>query len=408
VLTRREFIKLCLGAGAGFSLGSTVLPRLAEAITALERRPPVIWLEVQTCTGNFLSFLNTLNPRLQELIFEIIDLRYGNTMMAAEGEQAIRALEDVARDARGEYILVVDGAVPTKDGGIYGAIGHHPDGRLFTDLEAVETLGPGARYVVAAGSCAAFGGPYAANPNPTGAKPVSMVLDRQVINVPGCPIHPDWLVATLSHLLLYGVPDLDPYNRPTMIYGDTVHDNCPRRQYFENSIFAAHPGDSGCTYKIGCKGPVTFTDCPTRQWSGEHLSWPVEANTPCIGCVAPEFPDGMEPFFEQLPDVKLPGVTVTARTAAAVAGIVTAGGIGAHLVGSVLTGRLARNWVGKTETTKTNPGTGPGGEEKTLSKREARKDASWRGRRRPAGKLARGKDRNHHERVQSEREGEKE
>ncbi|MCK4257622.1 MAG: hypothetical protein KAX49_01510 [Halanaerobiales bacterium] len=140
--------------------------------------------------------------------------------------------------------------------------------RVNGDPIVVRGLADGAKYIVAAGSCASFGGPFAANPNPTGSKPVHKVIKEQVINVPGCPVHPDWIVGTLSHLLLYGVPDLDAYGRPVLFFGSTIHDHCPRRTDFENAKFAKKSGDAGCAFMIGCKGPVTYADCPTRKWIG--------------------------------------------------------------------------------------------------------------------------------------------
>ncbi|MDA8235061.1 MAG: hydrogenase small subunit, partial [Clostridia bacterium] len=309
MLSRREFVKLILSSTAALSVTDLVVPRLAEAFHG-KIKPSVIWLECMTCTGNFLSFLNAADPTVRQLLFETIDFRFSNTMMAAEGVQAIEVLDEVAANHKGEYVLIVEGTIPLRDKGRYCVIGHRADGREITALEAVQYLGPKAKYVMAVGSCASFGGPFASRPNPSQSVPVSKVLPGvQVVNVSGCPAHPDWTMGTLAHLLLYGIPDLDAYNRPTMFYGDIIHDNCPRRQHFENSIFAQHPGDKGCLYKIGCKGPVTHSDCPTRQWSGEHHNWPVEANTPCIGCTAPEFIDGMTPFFNRLPNVQLPGIT---------------------------------------------------------------------------------------------------
>ncbi|MGQ9498468.1 MAG: hydrogenase small subunit, partial [Desulfotomaculales bacterium] len=110
--------------------------------------------------------------------------------------------------------------------------------------------------------------------------------------------------------------------------------------YFESGIFAAKPGEPWCMYKIGCKGPVTHADCPVRHWSGEHVNWPVGSNTPCIGCTSPEFPDGVEPFFEHLPDLKMPAIKVAADRVGLVSGVAAALGIGAHLAANILTGRL--------------------------------------------------------------------
>lgn len=348
MLTRREFIKLVLAATAAGGLADVLIPRLAEAFTD-KKKPVVIWLELLTCTGDFLSVANTLNPGMRKLLFETIDLRYSNTSMAAEGNLAIETLLKTADEAKGEFILIVEGTVPAGAGGRYGLIGHHKDGRPFTDLEAIRLLAPKAKYLMAAGTCAAFGGPFAARPNPSGSRAVYQVVDQQVVNVPGCPVHPDWAVGTLTHLLLYGIPDLDAYSRPTLFFGRRIHDWCPRRNHFDNGYFAEHPGDEKCTYKIGCKGPVTYSDCPTRKWSSEHTNWPVEANTPCIGCVNPDFPDASMPFYEHLPGVGTPAFGTTATKFGLGVGILTAAGIGTHLAVNIASGRLGKQLVDGTK-----------------------------------------------------------
>lgn len=344
MLTRRQFIKLVTGATAALQISNSLIPELAEAFVG-KKRPPVIWLEMMTCTGDYLSIANTLHPDMRELLFDTINLYYSNTTMAAEGDLAIKALIETAEREKGEFILIAEGTVPLKHGGKYGAIGHKKDGTLFTDLEAIRFIAPKAKHIMAVGTCAAHGGPYAARPNPSGSVPVHKVVDQQVINVPGCPVHPDWAIGTLTHLLLYGVPNLDPFNRPEMFFSRRIHDWCPRRQHFDNGDFAEHPGEEKCTYKIGCKGPVTFVDCPTRQWIGEHHSWPVEVNSPCIGCVNPDFPDGMSPFYAHLPDVNVMGIRSTSDKVALGAAAATLGGLGAHLVANVATGRLGKHMV---------------------------------------------------------------
>jgi hydrogenase small subunit len=344
MLTRRQFIQYAMAATAAFELSDFLIPRLAEAFLG-KKKPPVIWLEMMTCTGDYLSVANTLHPGMRELLFDTIDLHFSNTTMAAEGNMAIEALKETAEREKGEFILIVEGTVPLKAGGKYGAIGHHADGKLFTDLEAIKYVAPKAKHIMALGTCASFGGPYAAKPNPSGSVPAHKVVEQQVINVPGCPVHPDWAVGTLTHLLLYGVPNLDAYNRPLIFYGHRIHDWCPRRQHFDNGVFAETPGEEKCAYKIGCKGPVTFSDCPTRKWIGEHYSWPVEVNSPCIGCVSPDFPDGMSPFFEHLSNVSIPGFRITADKVGLGVAALTAGGIGAHLTAKVISGRLGSIFV---------------------------------------------------------------
>lgn len=303
-------------------------------------RPPLLWLGTNTCGGDMLSLLDSLDPGYRSLIEDLVDFRYNYLLPPAEGDRATGMLYDTMADFPGRYILVIEGTVPTRSGGIYSVIGRK-NGKPLTSLQAVRELGAKARHVVAAGTCAAFGGPFAAAPNPAGSLPVQGVLDRRVINVPGCPVNPDWIMGTLAHLVRHGEPELDRFNRPKLFYGETIHNLCQRRHYFDSGIFAEKPGEPWCMYRIGCKGPVTHADCPYRQWSGEHLSWPVKANTPCIGCTSPEFPDGTSPFFEHLPDIKLPGIKATANRFGTAVGTVTALGIGAHLAAAVITGRLA-------------------------------------------------------------------
>jgi len=182
-------------------------------------------------------------------------------------------------------------------------------------LERVESLGKDALAVVALGTCAAFGGIPAANPNPTGCKGVRAVLDSKgiatpVVNIPGCPPHPDWFVGTVASILLFGLPkpgDLDDEGRPLVFYGSLIHENCPRRASFDEGKFAKKLGEAGCLYELGCKGPITYSDCPTRMWNN-GVNWCIGSGAPCSGCTQPEFPDLVAPFYEKLTDVNLPTI----------------------------------------------------------------------------------------------------
>lgn len=337
---RSDFIKLFRkGSQAGIS-NKLMASLLSEE---KKKRPPVVWLGTNTCMGDTISVLNSVDPSIRDIITDLVDLRYNQFFMVAQGDMSTKVLEDTVAEYPGEYILIVEGNVPTRMGGLYCEIGTR-NGKPFTALEAVTEMGAAARYVVAVGTCAAFGGPFAAHPNPADGESVQEVLDRQVINVPGCPVHPDWLVGTLAHLVWYGEPELDEYNRPTLFYKETIHNLCQRRHYFDIGKFSKQPGEPWCMYKTGCKGPVTFADCPYRQWNGEHVNWPVKASTPCIGCVNPGFPDHSEPFFEHLQDIYLPGITVNANRVGVGTGALTALGIGGHLLGSIVKGRLSKTY----------------------------------------------------------------
>lgn len=343
VLTRRQFLKWCTVGAASLAVPG-FLGRCAMALSKIEP-PALIWLEACTCTGNFLSFANSARPFLDEIIFERFRLLFSNTIMAPQGTEAMEILMRAARGEFGRYILVVEGTIPVRDDGRYCIIGTYR-GHPLTALEAVRRLAPAAQYIVAAGTCAAFGGPFAAKPNPSGSRPVSAVLgSRRVICVPGCPVHPDWAIGTLTYLSLYGAPKLDSFSRPEMFYGHTIHQLCQRRAFFDQGVFARKPGEEGCMFRIGCKGPVTYADCPRRLWTGNHVNWPVEANTPCIGCTSPEFPEGLDPFFEHIPGVQSPLIYLRSGTVGALVAGATLAGLGVHMGMTIKKRRLGKRTV---------------------------------------------------------------
>jgi hydrogenase small subunit len=272
---------------------------------------PVIWLQGAGCTGCSVSVLNAVSPRIQNLLLDELvpghqlSLMFHATIMAGQGEPVIEVLKDTEENRKGGYILVVEGAIPTAEGGAYGSIGEQA-GKHLTIQQSVEELGKNAMLTIALGTCAAFGGIPAAKPNPTACKSVKAVFDEKgietlVVNIPGCPMHPDWFVGTVSVVLFSGAGalELDELARPKLFYGQLVHENCPRRADFDKGKFAEKLGEPGCLYKIGCKGHYTSADCPLRQWNN-GVNWCVKAGSPCLGCVEPEFPDGTSPMYEKI------------------------------------------------------------------------------------------------------------
>ncbi|MBN7773963.1 hydrogenase small subunit [Clostridium aminobutyricum] len=257
------------------------------------KKKTLVWLELNGCAGNIISILDGVHPDFQYLISEMADFVYSNSLMAAEGGDAIHQLFSVIG---GDYVLAVEGAVSLLDNGAYTIIGKY-NGRTITGLEAVKMLGENAEYVISVGACATHGGVSAAVPNPTGCVGVQKVLEnKRVIKLPGCPCNPDWFMGTFAHILLYGEPPLDNRDRPLMFYSTTIHDQCPRLIYFNQGIFATKLGEETCMFKLGCRGPVTRTDCPVRQWNN-HVNWPIGDDSNCIGCAQFGFPDAMEPFI---------------------------------------------------------------------------------------------------------------
>jgi hydrogenase small subunit len=281
---------------------------------------PVVYLQTAGCSGCAVSLLNSASPNIKNVLIDQIvpgvhiNLKFHPVIMAAAGELAIEVMEDTARQKKGEYVLVVDGAVPTATDAVYGAVGER-NGKPVTMVQRVTELAQDALAVIALGTCASFGGIPAAAPNPTGAQPVKKVLDskgisKPLVNIPGCPPHPDWFVGTVASIIMNGLPtadDLDDLLRPKAFYGKLIHENCPRRASFDEGKFAKKFGDEGCLYELGCKGPITYADCPLRRWNS-GTNWVIGAGAPCNGCTQPEFPDQTAPFYQKLVDVELPTI----------------------------------------------------------------------------------------------------
>jgi len=287
---------------------------------------PVIWLQCATCTGCSVSVLNSVSPTIKNvLVDEVIpgkhvNLRFHATVMAGAGDAVIEEMKETFHKKKGNYILVVEGAIPTTGNGVdYGSIGED-DGKAVSMVTRVETLGKDALAVVALGTCAAFGGIAAGTPNPAGCISVEELFRQRnistpLINVPGCPPHPDWFVGTLAKVLLLGLPkpeELDEHKRPKDFYGRLIHENCPRRAYFEEGKFARTFSEPGCLNELGCKGPVTYADCPIRLWNN-GVNWCIGSGSPCIGCVEPGFPDLLAPFYQKLTGDALPNIGSTSK-----------------------------------------------------------------------------------------------
>lgn len=251
-----------------------------------------IWLEATGCSGNIISFLDAENPDATYVLKNLINLTYNNSIMAKEGEDAF---DTFVQTLSTDFILLVDGAVSTKNGGFYTIIGKYKH-KYITALDAVKLAGEKAKYVLAVGTCASYGGMSSARPNPSESVPVSKVLNRQVINLPGCPCNPSWVIGTIAQIVIKGTPELNSMNEPVLFYGRTIHELCPRRSFFQKGIFASKLGEESCMLKLGCRGPVTRTNCPYQRWN-DRVNWPIGDNTPCIGCANSKFPDGMEPFI---------------------------------------------------------------------------------------------------------------
>lgn len=298
-ISRRDFLKAAAAAAVAGRLTPAALAKLGQLLRG-EGAPRVIWLQGAGCDGCAISLMNSIHyAGFDELLQNTIDLEFQNNVMAAAGDLAVSAAQ--AAGAEPGYILVVEGAIPTGASGRYCYLW---PGTTMQD--GLQTFSPNASFIVALGSCASYGGVTAGAPNPTQAQGVGGILgnDPRLVNVPGCPAHPDWMVGTISYLLAYGhLPPLDAHRRPLEYFGRRIHDNCfKRRKYCSQPVWAGQLSDEGCMEPLGCKGKKTYSDCFMRKWNSSGpgqfgVNWCIGARSPCLGCVQPNFPDGMSPFY---------------------------------------------------------------------------------------------------------------
>ena len=265
---------------------------VGEGIGTLNK-VPIVWLELSDCSGNSEALIKSTNPAIEDLIFDYISLDYHELLMSAAGDQSESVLEDIIKNDKGNYVLIVEGAVPLAMDGKYLRIGPHGE----TGIELLEKCAKDAALVIAVGSCALDGGVVAAAPNPTGAVGVAQALKRDdIINLPGCPTNPANIVGTLlSYLMFEELPALDKLNRPLWAYEGRIHDNCERRGHYELGEFVKEWGDTGakkgwCLFEMGCKGPFANVNCPTMKFN-KATSWPVQAGHGCMACTEVGFFD---------------------------------------------------------------------------------------------------------------------
>ncbi len=289
-VSRRDFFAYCRNSAAVLALGSVELGRLEQALAATTG-PTVLWLQGAACTGCSVSFLNRIGSSAPvsaaDVLLESVNLAYHPNLMGAAGELAV-AQARRAHDAGG-YILCVEGAVPTAFGG-NTCLAWTVQGKDTTFQQAVLDYADRAAAVISIGTCASYGGLAAAGPNPTSARGVGAITLKNVLNIPGCPPHPDWIVWAIVALLTNSVGPLDCYNRPTALYGKTTHEQCWRLAAYQSGQHATEYGqDNLCLVDLGCHGPQTQSACPATAWNN-MVNWCVDANATCLGCTSPAFP----------------------------------------------------------------------------------------------------------------------
>ncbi|MBL0732731.1 MAG: hydrogenase small subunit [Desulfosarcina sp.] len=293
-LTRRDFLGFGLKIAALTGISPAALPKIVSALEQLSGgNAPVLWLQGQSCSGCSVSLLNSAAPGPAEILTSYISLLFHSTLSTATGATSMNIIDRTIKT--GDFLLVVEGSIPAgmPEACIVG-------GEKITNQ--IKRAAIKAKAVIANGTCATFGGIPAAENNQTGAVCVSEFLKNEgvstpVINLPGCPSHPDWLVGTLVHVLKFGLPPVDKMGRPEMFYSRLVHDQCPRYPDYERENFAKDFSDSGCLFKLGCLGPVTRADCTIRHWNSGTSSC-IKSGGGCIGCASENFAKDLSfPFY---------------------------------------------------------------------------------------------------------------
>ncbi len=271
----------------------------------------LLWLQSGGCGGCTLSLLGAQSPDF----FSTLELARIEVLhhpsVSETGGASLHALLD--RVSRGEAIdiLCVEGAIlrgPRGSGRF-----HLHAGSGAPMMSIVASAAKAARYVLAIGSCAAYGGVTAASDNVTEACGLSFEGQEAggllgpgfrarsglpVINVSGCPPHPGWVAETLIQISLgqLGASDLDSFGRPRFFADHLVHHGCSRNEYYEYKASAASLGQLGCMMEhLGCIGTQVHGDCNIRLWNGEGSC--VRGGYPCIGCTEPSFGERDHPYL---------------------------------------------------------------------------------------------------------------
>jgi len=250
-----------------------------------------------------------------------------NPFLAPEvGDEFVDYFRRAARGELDPFILVVEGSIPdetNKAEGYWATFGTDPlTKQPITTCEWIDKLAPQAWAVVAAGTCASYGGIHAMAGNPTGCMGLPDYLGWDwkspagipLVCIPGCPVQPDNMTETLLYLLQQAtghapaIP-LDDSLRPRWLFEQTVHEGCDRGGYYEQGEFAEAYGSPLCIVKLGCWGPVVQCNVGKRGWMG-GVGWCPNVGGICIGCTMPGFPDKFMPFMDQPPGSLLSSAAV--------------------------------------------------------------------------------------------------
>ncbi len=283
----------------------------------------VLWIPAGlSCDGDSVALTAAAQPAIEEIALQAIPglpkvKFYWPLIEYSTGAEFLEAFFKAERGEMDPFVLVLEGSIANesiKSEGYWTGFGNKAGSdqpRTFADW--IDALAPKAWAVLAAGTCATYGGIHAMAGNPTGAMGALDYLGWDwkssagvpIVCVPGCPVQPDNLSETILYLLWQAagrapmIP-LDEAGRPQWLFGNTVHEGCDRGSYYEQGQFAETYDSPKCLVKLGCWGPTVKCNVPKRGWMGGVGGCPNVGGI-CIGCTMPGFPDKFMPFMNEPP-----------------------------------------------------------------------------------------------------------
>lgn len=284
----------------------------------------ILWITAGLgCDGDTIAMTGATQPSIEDVVCGALPwlpaVKLHNPFLSSEvGDEFMAPFHAAAdNDSARPFILVIEGSIPnehTKEEGYWASFGtDRKTGQPILTCDWIDRLAPKAWAVIAAGTCATYGGIHAMEGNPTGCMGLADYLGWQwkskagipIVCVPGCPVQPDNFMETLLYLLYMAaghapmIP-LDDALRPTWLFGNTVHEGCDRGGFYEQAEFGEEYGSPLCIVKLGCWGPVVQCNVGKRGWMGGVGGCPNVGGI-CIGCTMPGFPDKFMPFMNQPP-----------------------------------------------------------------------------------------------------------
>lgn len=242
----------------------------------------VVWFQAITCNGNTHSLLSANASRL-ELFFDSFNLIYHPSLTIE------KTLDDILTQNEKIDFLLIEGAISKNEK--FFSVSNDSTFNLLNKLALK------AKHIIAVGSCASNGGMHAkftqnddiCGINDSIKEQTINKLEHSIINLTGCPVHPEWILQTLFTLKNYGKMQLDEQKRPKELYSTLAHHGCTRNEYFEWKVEGSFGKKEGCLfYDQGCRGPMTHSSCNKILWN--DISSKTRVGMPCIGCTESDFP----------------------------------------------------------------------------------------------------------------------